>query len=309
MGALSWLPFFIVHSYTLFVWACVAIPLYIPLYTLLVLRDGLLFKVALPSPLQAGSAVTVSMETAFSHAIEAHPAKIGQNDKQLVRFTANVYYFSPYATATQTTTFVLPTASPESYTRVKPVAAQDTNIVYGPYSSVPAHSGKPVSLHYENNGPFMTVLSLDRLIEVSHWGNIAIEEAIVVRHSGAELKGAFSRYDFQRMPQSGQAAVKSYKTLLPASAQDVYYRDEIGNISTSHLREEEDAVEMELRPRFPLFGGWQTKYTLGYNVPSYEYLYHKGKQFLLKMRFVDHIFDDQVIDEVNLRVILPEGSK
>ena len=29
----------------------------------------------------------------------------------------------------------------------------------------------------------------------------------------------------------------------------MYYRDEIGNISTSHLREDEDFVELELTPR------------------------------------------------------------
>ena len=63
---------------------------------------------------------------------------------------------------------------------------------------------------------------------------------------GAKLKGSFSRYDFQRNPQSGPSAVKSYKTILPAAAKDVYYRDEIGNISTSHLREDEDYVELEL---------------------------------------------------------------
>ena len=28
--------------------------------------------------------------------------------------------------------------------------------------------------------------------------------------------------------------------------------------------------------RFPLFGGWKTHYVVGYNVPSYEYLYYKG---------------------------------
>lgn len=27
------------------------------------------------------------------------------------------------------------------------------------------------------------------------------------------------------------------------------------------------------------------------------------------MRFVDHIFDDQVVDDITLRVILPEGAK
>ena len=67
------------------------------------------------------------------------------------------------------------------------------------------------------------------------------------------MKGSFSRYDFQRNPNSGVASVKSYKTLLPAAARDAYYRDEIGNISTSHLREDEDFVELELRPRWAPF--------------------------------------------------------
>lgn len=70
---------------------------------------------------------------------------------------------------------------------------------------------------------------------------------ICVYYLGAALKGPFSRYDFQR--SSGPSAVKSYITLLPAAAQDVYYRDEIGNISTSNARVEEDFVSLELRPR------------------------------------------------------------
>ena len=37
-----------------------------------------------------------------------------------------------------------------------------------------------------------------------------------------------------------------------------------------------DSVELDLRPRFPLFGGWKTYYMIGYNVPSYEYLYNSG---------------------------------
>lgn len=61
--------------------------------------------------------------------------------------------------------------------------------------------------------------------------------------------------------------------------------------------------------RFPLFGGWQTRYYIGYNVPSYEYLFHSGSSFALKMRVVDHVFDNQVVDEVTVRIILPEGSK
>ncbi|RXM91463.1 Dolichyl-diphosphooligosaccharide--protein glycosyltransferase subunit 1 [Acipenser ruthenus] len=98
-------------------------------------------------------------------------------------------------------------------------------------------------------------------------------------------------------------------TILPAAAQDVYYRDEIGNISTSHLLVLDDSVEMEIRPRFPLFGGWKTHYMVGYNLPSYEYLYNLGDQYALKMRLVDHVFDDQVIDSLTVKLILPEGAR
>lgn len=81
-----------------------------------------------------------------------------------------------------------------------------------------------VVIHYENQTPFLTVTNLERVIEVSHWGNIAVEETIDIVHSGATLKGSFSRYDFQKDARSGQACVKSYKTILPASAKFVYYR-------------------------------------------------------------------------------------
>lgn len=73
------------------------------------------------------------------------------------------------------------------------------------------------------------------------------------------------------------------------------------------MRINKDSVELDLRPRFPLFGGWKTQYTLGYNVPSYEYLYSSGDQYLLKMRVIDHIFDDQVIEKATIKIILPEG--
>jgi len=105
------------------------------------------------------------------------------------------------------------------------------------------------------------------------------------------------------------SSVKQFKTVLPAAASDVYYRDDIGNISTSALRVMDDAVELELRPRFPLFGGWKTLYFIGYNVPSYEYLYTKGDNMALNMRLIDHIFDDMLVEDFTLKIILPEGAK
>lgn len=120
--------------------------------------------------------------------------------------------------------------------------------------------------------------------------------------------GSFSRYEYARESKSGQPSIANFDTILPAAASDIYYRDEIGNISTSHTRIKKDSVELNLRPRFPLFGGWKTKYTIGYNVPSYEYLYNSGDEYILDMRLLDHIYDDMVIDEMIVKIILPEGS-
>jgi len=270
--------------------------------------DKSFFKVDLKSAIDGGKTSTIEVETVFSHVLKPYPSEIVQSEKQLVVLEDSLYFYSPYTTSTQSTSVVTTNSNVESYTKTKPVSQSDSNINYGPFEDKAAFSEAPLRVHEENNTPFLAVSSMERVIEVSHWGNIAVEEHIDIRHSGAKLKGSFSRFDYQRQ-QDGIASVKSFKTVLPASAKDVYYRDEIGNISTSNMKELDESVDVELRPRFPLFGGWKTRYCLGYNVPSYEYLFTKGDQFALKMRFVDHIYDDMVVDNMQLKIILPEGSK
>lgn len=269
--------------------------------------DKQFWRIKLPSGLENGKTVSVEVETVFSHALTPFPREITQAEKQFVVFTGNLYLFSPYKVTKQSTTVTTASSKIESYTKVKPFSQTETTINYGPYEDKEAFSEVELKVHSENNTPFLTITSLERIIEVSHWGNIAVEEHIEVRHTGALLKGPFSRYDYQRSQDTG-ASVKSFKTVLPTSARDVYYRDEIGNISTSALRESEDMVDIELRPRFPLYGGWKTKYYIGYNVPSYQYLFNDGDRYALKMRFVDHVFDNLVIDQMTFKIILPEGA-
>jgi len=267
------------------------------------------YRIDLASPLAAGQEVKIEVESFFPHTLQPYPSEIAQSEKQLVKFATSALFYSPYKTTKQTTVVNAVSSNIEAYTKtVKPVSAQDNSITYGPFENTEPFAEADITVHYENNSPFLAVSELDRLIEVSHWGNIAVEETLDIRHTGAMLKGPFSRYDYQRN-QDGQASIKSFKTNLPAAARDVYYRDEIGNISTSNLKELDDSLEVELRPRFPLFGGWKTHYTLGYNIPSYQYLYNNGDKYVLKMRFVDHVYDDQVVDYATLRVILPEGCK
>ncbi|XP_007228788.2 dolichyl-diphosphooligosaccharide--protein glycosyltransferase subunit 1 [Astyanax mexicanus] len=272
-------------------------------------RSGTFFQVQLPSALAAGGKLRVKVETVLSHVLRPFPTHITQAERQLVVFQGNHYLYSPYPTRSQTTRVRLASKNAESYTKLGNPSKNDEVIEYGPFKDVAPFSQDTMKIHYENNSPFLTISSITRTIEVSHWGNIAVEETIDLRHTGAYLKGPFSRYDYQRQSDSGISSVKSFKTILPASAQDVYYRDEIGNISTSHLQVLEDSVEVEVRPRFPLFGGWKTHYIIGYNLPSYEYLYTLGDQYALKMRLIDHVYDDQIIDHMTVKLILPEGAR
>lgn len=270
-------------------------------------NDYAFWEIKLAQPLEAGRSSVIEVETVFAQHLVPYPSEITQGEKQLVLYNGNLYFFSPYTTTSQTTN-VVATSNIEFFTKVKPFTHNDNAINYGPYENIAPFSLAELRIHYDNNSPFLVINKLERLIEVSHWGNIAVEEVIHLSHAGAALKGPFSRYEYQR-EQSGISSVRSFKTILPAAASDVYYRDEIGNISTSHLRVLEDSVEMDIRPRFPLFGGWKTQYTLGYNLPSYEYLYNSGGDFILKMRFVDHVYDDLVIEQMTLKVVLPEGAK
>lgn len=270
--------------------------------------DKHFWRVTLRKPLDPSKDIAVEVESVFSHALAPYPSHISQSEKQLVNYHGNHYLLTPYLSRKQTTTIQLPSGSVESFTKLKPASQSDTTITYGLYENVKPFTFDKMTIHYENNSPFLSVTKLARTIEVSHWGVVSIEEDIDVRHTGANLKGPFSRYEYQR-DMSGASSIKSFKTVLPASASDVYYRDEIGNISTSHLRVLEDSVEVELRPRFPLFGGWKTHYLLGYYVPTYEYLFNTDENYMLTLRFIDHIFDDCVVEDATVRVILPEGCR
>ncbi|XP_011495905.1 PREDICTED: dolichyl-diphosphooligosaccharide--protein glycosyltransferase subunit 1 [Ceratosolen solmsi marchali] len=270
--------------------------------------DKLFYSIELKDPLQPERTVPIEVEVVLTHELIPHPKVILQKEKQLVKYLGNLYLFSPYSVNKQTTTVILPSRNIENYTKIKPVSQSDSTISYGPFDKKGAFSQEELIIHFENNNKFLTVTKLERTIEVSHWGNIAVEETIDLLHTGALLKGSFSRYEYAREGKSGQSSVQSFDTVLPAAASDIYYRDEIGNISTSHTRIKKDSVELNLKLRFPLFGGWKTRYTIGYNVPSYEYLYNLGNDYILDMRLLDHIYDDMVVDEMTVKIILPEGS-
>lgn len=186
--------------------------------------------------LSGGSTFTIKAYAVFTHLIEAYPKAIYQHEKQSVRYSDNHFFFSPYQTTSQTTNVKLSSSTIENYSEEPPTSVKGDTITYGPYNDVAPFSYDELSVHFESNKPFITVRSLVKEIEVSHWGNVAVEETYFLEHSGAALKGTFSRFDYQRNPNGSPSIIAKYSQILPVGASDVYYRDEIGNITSSNLR-------------------------------------------------------------------------
>ena len=139
---------------------------------------------ALASQLQPRESVTVVASVVLTHAVEPYPREITQADRQLVQVSSNAYFFSPYRCQTQNSNFKLSSSTIETYSRVSPTSADGNVVSYGPYTDSGPYSFARVVLHYENNGPFLEVVSLQRLIQVSHWGTIQVEEHLNIRHAG-----------------------------------------------------------------------------------------------------------------------------
>lgn len=170
----------------------------------------------------------------------------------------------------------------------------------------------PATIHYMNNFPFAKFLTMSREVEVSHWGSIAVEEIYELQHAGAQLKGGFSRIDYQMARGGASPSFRSLVTTLPAQSSNIYYRDQIGNISTSQLRVDDDGdIELEVSTRFPMFGGWKTQFYLGYSIPTEVALTQDSNnenKYTLKFDF-STAFENVWVEDMELKVILPEGCE
>jgi oligosaccharyltransferase complex subunit alpha (ribophorin I) len=79
----------------------------------------------------------------------------------------------------------LPSKAVESFAGAAPSARSGASINFGPYADVAPWAGGQLRVHFENNSPFVEATSLMREIQVSHWGNVYVEEWYTVKHVGA----------------------------------------------------------------------------------------------------------------------------
>lgn len=112
--------------------------------------------------------------------------------------------------------------------------------------------------------------------------------------------------------------MKAINVQLPPGIRDVYYYDIIGNVSTSKLRVAPSVPKgaapqqfslLEMRPRYPIVGGWNYTFTLGWDSPLRDSVSYDSKdgKYTVAVPLMTH-FPDVIVDEHELSIIFPEGA-
>jgi oligosaccharyltransferase complex subunit alpha (ribophorin I) len=93
---------------------------------------------------------------------------------------------------------------------------------------------------------------------------------------------------------------------LPPAARSLYYRDLIGNISSSATRHGAKETIVDISLRYPLVGGWKTDFVLGYSLPLEGSLFGRPKGRTRLIADISSPLDDVVVESLETRVVLPE---
>lgn len=271
------------------------------------------YRVTLPTPLAPKAQQTLSITYHILSVLTPLPALIKQQDKQYLLHAFSTYAPSAYLTQKQKTKIKFPTVDVPDYTGEP--ERQGSTFTYGPYDNTPAGAEQEASVRYEFTKPLTLATLLERDIEVSQWGgNLATEERYWLTNKGANLDGHFSRVtwaatQYYNPPSS---ALKMLTVPLKVGSVDPYFTDDIGNVSTSRYRSNFREAILELKPRYPVFGGWKYSFRIGWNADLKKFLRKlaKGNGHVLKVPFLEgpKMSEGISYEKVDVRVILPEGA-
>ncbi|KAJ7498930.1 Ribophorin I [Mycena latifolia] len=295
--------------------------------------------ITLPQTLGLNATVNIVLETIQTHATYPWPERASQQEDQALKYETDLFVLSPYHTAVQRTKIRSPSPSVHSYTTPKkledftldaPVTKSGATVTYGPYSGIAPSANEefiskhqqPVVVHYNYEYPVAEVPKLKRAAEISHWGaNLNIQDEIHLRNAGPALKGHFSRLEHQTQAfykRSAAHVIPGVTLHLPPGIRNAYYYDLIGNVSTSRLRTAPSVPKnaqsnqysiLELKPRYPIMGGWNYSFTLGWDSPledSASWDKTTGK-YIVQVPVLTPI-PATVVNEAEVTIILPEGA-
>lgn len=259
-------------------------------------------------PLAAGKSTKIVVTEEYIRRKDPFPSRMRLKDDPIVRVADDAYYQSYYPTRKMKSTFDIgSSATLKEYTSVEGGEARGREIKYGLYKEVEPMKSHPIFILVKYDDPIPIFTEVNRKITLSHWKPINVDEEYKLTNSIAELEGGFSRMDYN--PYQVRYAINNLDCELPKDTKDLYYTDEIGNITTSHAYRHSKHVKFEISPRFPLMGGWKTYWRQGYTLPNEHYI--SGSESSGQYRFeinLSHPYNDIAAEEFYLKIVLPEGA-
>lgn len=249
--------------------------------------------------IEAGKTVTFTYSMSLGIPFTPMPRTIHLYQRQFLQYHDTLYIPSVYPVESQVTNIEL-ASSGTAVENIEPVDVgrkeqKSSNMVkFGPFDNVgvvnffdkgqidadgTALEKNTLMVHFSNQEHQTYFPTVKREIEVSHWGNVAFKELYELKHAGAAVTSAFNRVGFSwgdyrkrgmQAPENPvSTAMYEMNVVLPRTARNIHYRDEIGNISSSNARRDDRGyVLAQIRPRFPVLGGWHADWEFSYDVPT-----------------------------------------
>lgn len=287
-----------------------------------------LYKLTFPIPVAPGSSVQFKARYIYLSAIQPLPAKIEMAETQNLLLKLNKFVYSPYVTLEYSMIFTGITKGQEmellTFTTedikvtentptIKP-RVENKALVYGPVlEKLDAYTVEPMGLLYEHNRPLAKVNSLERSlwIPASNAEKVSFEEYYELTNDAAQLSSGFLRIDWMRGHYDSTRnhwAISQLDIKLPEDIPEgIYYTDKVGQVSTSKIYLD----HLILTPRFPIFGGWNYNFTIGWYSPVAQHVHkiaNTDDTYIVKFPLLNSI-DDITYDKVDVNFYLPENAE
>ncbi|EPY51959.1 dolichyl-diphospho-oligosaccharide-protein glycosyltransferase [Schizosaccharomyces cryophilus OY26] len=274
--------------------------------------DDVSFDIFLETPVQPGESRTITVRTSLIHGFRPLPSAIDQDDSQFLVYKTSRFLDSLYSTEQQRTRFILPSSNVESYTTYDESPARNGNtIVYETRSFVlPGDNSEEIQVRYEHTTPLPNAIDFHMQVEFHQYRQkMDVSERIVLENRSAKLKTPFdrARWYMKNFYNPISTAINRFLITLPSDVSDVSYTDEVGNITTSHMRTEPQQTVLELLPRYPVFGGWNYLYNLGWSMPYSTFTTHEDGQIFIKLPLT-WVPGELFFEKASWSYVFPEGA-
>ncbi|KAG0673084.1 dolichyl-diphosphooligosaccharide--protein glycosyltransferase subunit 1 [Pichia californica] len=278
--------------------------------------DFVYYNIIFPYPIAPGSYFKFSISLILINQMVPYPEHIPMADDQVLKLTTNAYPSSPYDTLAYTLGFISAADFNELINTELPYSLQrndlSSSVLYKATEPIPGDSILDFSITYTRTAPLTFVNTLVRDLWVSHWSSsLQLEEYYEVTNNGAKLDKGFSRVDYfnEKLMMKPHHAITALRIPFDQSktifTDSLYYVDKVGNVSTSQYYEK----ELIIRPRFPVFGGWNYNFTIGWNSDLKDFLKRENEDtYVLSTHILDGI-RDATYQDITLNIYLPEGAE